>query len=69
MASINMQASEQDAGVVLQVMWDKDHTKQLDRSSVQQVTRPDLHSLKQNLWGLLRVQVWQMVQEDGEADG
>lgn len=36
---------------------------------MRQVAMPHLHSLKENLWGLLRVQVWQMVQEDGEADG
>ncbi len=28
-----------------------------------------LHGLQQNLWGLLKIQVGQMIQEDGEADG
>ena len=30
---------------------------------------PYLHGLQQNLWGLLRIQVRQVIQEDREADG
>ena len=32
-------------------------------------TSPYLHGLQQNLWGLLRIQVGQVIQEDGKANG